>query len=77
MNTEISGVIFTYLLTLAIAIPLGRYIARIFKGEKTWLDFLAPVERFIFRFSGIDPKSAMNWKQHLFPLLTINSVWQN
>lgn len=75
MNTEISGVVFTYLLTLAIAIPLGRYIARIFKGEKTWLDFMAPVERFIFRFSGIDTKREMNWKQHLFALLTINSVW--
>ena len=56
MNTEISGVIFTYILTLAIAIPLGRYIARVFKGEKTWLDFMAPVERFIFHFSGIDTK---------------------
>ncbi|NHA05030.1 potassium-transporting ATPase subunit KdpA [Mucilaginibacter sp. HC2] len=75
MNTEISGVIFTYLLTLALAIPLGRYIARVFKGEKTWLDFLAPLERFIFRFSGIDAKKEMNWKQHLFALLTINSVW--
>ncbi|MDN3549929.1 potassium-transporting ATPase subunit KdpA [Mucilaginibacter aquaedulcis] len=75
MNSEISGVIFTYLLTLALAIPLGRYIARVFKGEKTWLDFMAPVERFIFRFSGIDTKKEMNWKQHLFALLTINSVW--
>lgn len=75
MNTEISGVIFTYLLTLVIAIPLGRYMARVFKGEKTWLDFLAPLDRFIFRFSGIDTKKEMNWKQHLFALLTINSVW--
>jgi K+-transporting ATPase ATPase A chain len=75
MNTEISGVIFTYLLTLALAIPLGRHIARVFKGEKNWLDFLAPLERFIFRFSGIDAKKEMNWKQHLFALLTINSVW--
>ena len=75
MNTEILGVIFTYLLTLALAIPLGRYIARVFKGEKTWLDFMAPLERFIFRFSGIDTKKEMNWKQHLFALLTINSVW--
>jgi K+-transporting ATPase ATPase A chain len=75
MNSEISGVIFTYLLTLALAIPLGRYIARVFKGEKTWLDFMAPFERFIFRFSGIDTKKEMNWKQHLFALLTINSVW--
>jgi K+-transporting ATPase ATPase A chain len=75
MNTEISGVIFTYILTLAIAIPLGRYIARVFKGEKTWLDFMAPVERFIFRFSGIDTKREMNWKQHLYALLTINALW--
>jgi len=75
MNTELLGVIFTYVLTLAIAIPLGRYIARIFKGEKTWLDFMAPVERFIFRFSGIDSKKEMNWKQHLYALLTINAVW--
>ncbi|WP_448701295.1 potassium-transporting ATPase subunit KdpA [Mucilaginibacter sp. AW1-3] len=75
MNTELSGVIFTFLLTLVIAIPLGRYIARVFKGEKTWLDFMAPVERLIFRFSGIDPKREMNWKQHLFAMLTVNAVW--
>lgn len=75
MNIELLGVIFTYLLTLAIAIPLGLYIARVLKGEKTWLDFMAPVERFIFRFSGIDPKKEMNWKQHLYALLTINAVW--
>ena len=75
MNTELTGVIFTYFLTLIIAIPLGRYMARVFGGEKTWLDFMAPVERAIFRFSGIDPNRQMNWKQHLYALLTINSVW--
>ena len=75
MNTELTGVIFTYLLTLIIAIPLGRYMSRVFSGEKNWLDFMAPLERFIFRFSGIDPNRQMNWKQHLYALLTINSVW--
>src|ERR1700744_936073 len=75
MNTETSGVIFTYILTLVIAIILGRHIARVFKGEKNWLDFMAPLERFIFSFSGIDSKREMNWKQHLYALLTINSVW--
>ncbi len=75
MNTELSGVIFTYLLTLAIAIPLGRYIAKVFNGDRTWLDFMAPVERFIFRFSGIDAQREMNWKQHLYALLTVNGVW--
>jgi len=75
MNTELAGVILTFILSVAIAIPLGRYIARIFNGEKTWLDFMAPVERLIFRFCGIDTKKEMNWKQHLYALLTINSVW--
>lgn len=75
MNTELSGIIFTFLLTVALAIPLGKYIARVFKGEKTWLDFMAPFERFIFRFCGIDVKKEMNWKQHLFALLSINAVW--
>src|SRR5882757_2114066 len=75
MNTELLGIIFTYLLTLAIAIILGRHIARVFKGEKNWLDFMAPLERLIFRFSGIDTKREMNWKQHLYALLTINALW--
>jgi K+-transporting ATPase ATPase A chain len=75
MNTELAGIIFTYALTLVIAIPLGLYIARVFKGEKTWLDFMAPIERFILRISGIDPRKEMTWKQHLYALLTMNSVW--
>jgi K+-transporting ATPase ATPase A chain len=75
MNTELIGIIFTYLLTLAIAIPLGIYIARMLRGDKTWLDFMAPLERLIFRFSGVDAKKEMNWKQHMFALLTINAVW--
>jgi K+-transporting ATPase ATPase A chain len=75
MNTELLGIIFTYLLTLGIAILLGRHIARVFKGEKNWLDFMAPLERLIFRFSGIDTKREMTWKQHLYALLTINSIW--
>jgi K+-transporting ATPase ATPase A chain len=75
MNTEYLGVIFMYAATVALAITLGRYIAKIFNGERTWLDFMAPLERLIFRFSGIDPKREMNWKQHLKVLLTINSLW--
>ncbi|HVW14442.1 MAG TPA: potassium-transporting ATPase subunit KdpA [Mucilaginibacter sp.] len=75
MNTEYLGVILMYALTVALAIPLGRYIAKVFNGEKTWLDFMAPLERLIFRFSGIDPNREMNWKQHLKAMLTINCLW--
>jgi len=75
MNTEYIGIIFMYVATIALAIPLGKYIAKVFKGEHTWLDFMAPLERFIFKLSGIDPNREMNWKQHLKALLTINVLW--
>ena len=75
MNTELLGIIATYAITLLIAIPLGRYIAKVFGGQRTLLDFMAPLERGIFRFCGIDPKEEMNWKQHLKALLTINMLW--
>ena len=55
MNAELTGVIVTYLLTVLLAWPLGKYIAKVFSGEKTLLDFMKPVERFIFRICGIDP----------------------
>lgn len=75
MTTEFLGVIITYGLTLLLALPLGKYIAKVFKGEKTWSDFMGPLERFFFKVAGINPKEEMNWKQHLKALLTINLVW--
>jgi K+-transporting ATPase ATPase A chain len=75
MNTELFGIIATYLLTLVIAIPLGKYLAKVFAGEKVWTDFLKPVESGIYKLSGINPAEQMNWKQHMKALLTINMVW--
>ncbi len=75
MDTEILGIIFNYALTVAIAIPLGRYFSRVFKGERTWLDFLAPLERLIFRWSGINPAKGMNWKENMQAMLTLNVVF--
>ncbi|MBL0182103.1 MAG: potassium-transporting ATPase subunit KdpA [Chitinophagaceae bacterium] len=76
MNTEILGVLLMYLLTVALAIPLGRYIGKVFESDRTWLDRLFnPVDKTFFKLGGIDPKKEMNWKQHLSALLTINLVW--
>ena len=75
MNTELFGIIATWLLTLVIAIPLGKYLAKVFAGEKVWTDFLKPVESGIFKLSGINTNEQMNWKQHMKALLTINLVW--
>ncbi len=75
MNYELIGVIITFLVTLLIAFPLGKYIAKVFRGDKTFTDFLNPVERAIFRFCRIDPAVEMNWKQHMVALLSINLLW--
>jgi K+-transporting ATPase ATPase A chain len=75
MNTELTGVIVTYLLTVILAWPLGKYIAKVFSGERTLLDFMKPVERFIYRICGIDPEKSMNWKEFLKAMLTINLLW--
>ena len=53
MNTEILGVVFMFGLTLLLAIPFGRYIANVYKGEKSLLDFFAPLEKLFFRISGL------------------------
>lgn len=75
MNTEILGVVAQIVLLVALSFPLGRYIAKVYRGEKVCTDFLRPVERFIFRFSGIRPEKEMDWKQFLKALLTVNLFW--
>ena len=76
MNTEIFGIIAMFLLTLALAIPLGKYISKVYGLEKTWLDFIFnPVEKVLFKLSGVNPVQEMNWKQHMKALLMINVVW--
>lgn len=75
MNTELTGVIVTFLLTVLLAYPLGIYIAKVFAGEKTFTNFLNPVERFIYRIGGIDPNKPMNWKEFLKAILAINMLW--
>ncbi|KVV14815.1 potassium-transporting ATPase subunit KdpA [Flavobacterium sp. TAB 87] len=76
MNTEILGIVAMFLLTLALAIPLGKYISKVYGMEKTWLDFIFnPLEKLFFKLSGVNPAIEMNWKQHMKALLTINIIW--
>ena len=75
MNTEVLGVIAQIVLLIAISIPLGKYIAKVYRGEKTWMDFMKPVENLIYRVSGVDPNEEMDWKKYLKAFLMLNLVW--
>lgn len=76
MNTEITGIIAMFVLTLLLAIPLGKYISKVYSGQKTFLDpVFQPIEKLFYKISGIDSKKEMNWKQHMVALVAINVVW--
>ena len=58
-----------------LAWPLGKYMSKVYKGERNVLDFLSPFENFIYRICKIDPGSPMTWRQYVVAMLCINSIW--
>jgi K+-transporting ATPase ATPase A chain len=75
MLTDSCGFILIFLFTLALALPLGSYMKRIYNNEKTFLDFLLPVERWLLKIIRVNPDIGMNWKQYLLALLGIQLLW--
>jgi K+-transporting ATPase ATPase A chain len=60
---------------LLLAKPLGTYMAKIYQGERFFLDrVLGPVERFLYRLSGIDSQSEMTWKTYAVAMLVFNII---
>lgn len=55
MNTNLFGVIAIMALSVGLAIPLGRYIAKVYRGEPVWTDFMRPLERLLHRVGGVNP----------------------
>ena len=75
MNKELLGILVIFGTTVLLAVPLGRYLATIYRGDKSWSDFLLPLERLLYRLGGVRPEREMSWQQHLRALLAINVVW--
>jgi K+-transporting ATPase ATPase A chain len=67
--------IFYIIVLLALAKPLGSYMANVYQGERTFLDrVLGPVERFIYRLSGVRPEEEMSWKTYAIAALLFNAL---
>ncbi|HMG33982.1 MAG TPA: potassium-transporting ATPase subunit KdpA [Blastocatellia bacterium] len=59
------------LIVVALVKPLGGYLARVFEGEKTWLDSaLRPIERILYKLARVDPKQEMDWRQYATAVIT-------
>jgi len=55
--------------------PLGIFMARVFGGQKTFLDpVLRPVERLIYRLCGVDEKREMRWTEYGAAMLLFSGV---
>ncbi len=58
---------------LALAKPLGAYMARVYEGRTIGLDrVLGWIERLIYRLSGIRPAEEMGWKIYALTMLLFN-----
>ena len=65
--------IFYIVVLLALAKPLGSFMAKVYQGEHTFLDrVLGPVERFIYRVSGVKADEDMNWKTYAIAMMVFN-----
>ena len=63
------------LIVLAVTPPLGRYIARVFNRDRTWLDpVLVPLERAVYRATGVDDRSEMAWTEYAAAMLAFSGV---
>src|ERR1700681_60628 len=66
---------FFLLVIFLITKPLGVFLARVFGGEKTFLDpVLRPVEKLIYRLTGIDEKHEMRWTEYAIAMLLYSGV---
>jgi K+-transporting ATPase ATPase A chain len=73
-NAVIQVGIFSILVTL-ISVPLGLYMARVFAGERTFLDpALRPVERAIYRVCGVHPGTEQDWIEYAIAMLLFSAV---
>lgn len=58
---------------IALSVPLGRFMARVLAGERTWLHaWLGPLERLLYRAAGVDPHHEMRWSGYAGALLLFN-----
>ena len=64
---------FFLVVVVALAKPLGAYMARIYEGQPAVLNrFGAPIERLIYRLCGVDPTHEMRWTQYALAALTFS-----
>ncbi len=75
MLWEIIGVVVTFAAVVLCARPLGKYMAKVFSGERTFLSrVLHPVERGVYRLIGVKEDDEQTWVRYLAATLVVTVV---
>lgn len=73
MITDLNMFAMFFVVLLVLAWPLGRYMTKVYTGEKTIFDrVLNPIAKVIYRLGGVDEKQEMNWRQYASALVIFN-----
>jgi K+-transporting ATPase ATPase A chain len=60
---------------VALAKPLGAFMAKVYQGERTLLSpVLGPIERGIYRLADVDPAAESSWQRYTFGVLLFNFI---
>ena len=60
---------------LALAYPLGQYMARVYTGTATLAGrVIGPVERLFYRLAGVDPEKEQDWKGYTLGVLLFSLI---
>jgi K+-transporting ATPase ATPase A chain len=69
----IGQIIFYAIALVALAIPLGAYMARVYSGNATLAQrVLGPLERLLYRLFGVRPDEEQSWKQYAIAVMVFN-----
>ena len=73
MSVDILQWLIFFAILLALVFPVGRYMAKVFMGEHTWLDrVLNPIDNAIYKLSGVDPTKQQRWWGYVKTMLITN-----
>ena len=68
-------IVLTIAVTVALAWPLGAYLARVWQGEHTWLDpVLKPVERLVYAGCGVKAERSQGWLSYAASFLAFSAA---
>jgi K+-transporting ATPase ATPase A chain len=68
-------IVLDLIVLVALAKPLGAFMAKVYQGERTFLTpVLAPVERLLYRFAGVDADAESDWKRYALAVMLVNII---